>query len=155
MRQEFRTTPESTIPKVLRVRHSFDSHETFYWCSRLHFQKRNSQRFELTVFSLAHKTPQLKSLRKEMSTAEEIEIIIRGFHRSAYRHFERSTACLSQRSLHLCCSALPSVELAVKSKKRSRTAFQKSRTVHKTLGEVANRLDTPLLLRQQCGRRVG
>ena len=79
---------------------------------------------------------------KKMSTAAEIEIIVQNFHRSAYRHFERSTECLSQRSLNLGCSALPctqSVRIAVKSKIRSQK-FLKNRTVHKTLGEVARKL---------------
>jgi hypothetical protein len=80
-----------------------------------------------------------------MSTAAEIEIIVQNFHRSAYRHFERSTECVIQRSAHLVgCSALPcarSVGLPVKSKKWIRK-FQKNRTVHKTLGEVARKLSS-------------
>jgi hypothetical protein len=80
-----------------------------------------------------------------MSSAAEIEIIVQNFHRSAYRHFERSTECLSQRSLHLVgCSALPCarlVGLPVKSK-NWRRKIQKNRTVHKTLCEVARKLSS-------------
>jgi hypothetical protein len=91
-----------------------------------------------------------------MSTSLELEQIFQNFHRSAYLHFERSTECRTN-SLFLngCSSAFPcaqTVGVPEKSKKLRRK-FQKFRTVHKTLSEVAKKLSAFSEKSRNCKRR--
>ena len=91
-----------------------------------------------------------------MSTSSEIEKIFQNFHRSAYRHFERSTECQNERVLpNILCTEFPcarTIGLPEKSRKL-RKKFHMFRTVHKTLSEVARKLTAFGDNTRNCKRR--